>query len=156
MRMQAADPRRIARTLTPATLFRPDPLHVSEADTDSSRVNLLCDGIESTCRKPLLNVLKQDVFFPAYVPSQQFTELLQPFGGRCGAELIDHAFKSAMIGNQFRENRHFSQFPLDHREQKLLLNAEVIGQFNFVAVNGALCEFCDVCPRGVGSGESII
>ena len=52
--------------------------------------------------------------------------------------MIDHVFKSAMIGNQFRDNRHFGQFPFNHREQKLLLNAEVIGQFDFVAVDGAL------------------
>jgi hypothetical protein len=127
------------------------PLHVSKADADSSRVNLLPDCLESTLRKPPLNILKQDVFFPAYMPSQQLTELLQPLEGRRGAELIDHAFKSAMVGNQFHDNRHFSQFPLDHREQKLLLDAEVIGQFNFVAVNGALCEFCDIGRRGVGA-----
>ncbi len=80
-------------------------------------------------------MLKQVVFLTADMTAQQIAEAFQQFSRWRVAHLANHTFKRTMVGDQFREDRHFAQFSLDQGKQKLLLDGEMIDQLDFVAVD---------------------
>jgi len=122
----------------------------SQTNPHRAPVDLAARVIQHFPRQHPLNLLEELVLFAPYMPREQRAKLLQQFPRWRRAQLRDQAFHRAVFRHQLRDQRHLSAC----RKQHLLLDLEVIRQFQLIAVRRATRQLRHVLRRRVRGQRS--
>src|SRR5450432_1742796 len=115
------------------------------ADPHRSAIDFAAQAVQDLARQDGLDLLEEFVLFAPDVSGQQCAELLQQPGRWRGAQFGDESLHGAMFAQQVGDDRHRPALGKEH----LLLDLEMIGQFQLVAVDGAPRLLGHVLQRGI-------